>query len=382
MSMPVVAPLDASKLTVELTKEPKHLPETSTLVFGQTFTDHMLCIKWSISEGWQTPQIQPYGPLQLDPSSTVLHYAAELFEGMKAYRDKQGRVRLFRPDMNMKRMRRSAQRMAFPDFDADELIALIKELVRVDERFVPDEEGCSLYIRPTMIGTRASLGVGPSTEILLFVIMSPVAKYYASGAKPVSLLASTKDVRAWPGGSGAFKLGANYGPCVAPQLEAAQQGYQQVLWVLGEDDEVTEVGMMNAWGAKKTADGAVELFTPPLGDIILPGVTRDSVLALARAHADPQNPFRLEGLPDQLVVSERRVCMPELREAAHKGELLEFFGTGTAAIVTSVERIGYEGEDVKVPVVGGFGPMAEAFYNALQEIQYGDREFADWSVLV
>ncbi|GAA5841192.1 hypothetical protein JCM9279_000572 [Rhodotorula babjevae] len=384
MSMPSVAPLDASKLTIELTKQPKELPPTSSLVFGQTFSDHMLTVKWSLEHGWQSPEIKPYGPLQLDPSSTVLHYAAELFEGMKAYRDKQGRCRLFRPDLNMRRMNSSAKRLAFPTFDGEALTDLIKELVRVDERFVPDEEGCSLYIRPTMIGTRASLGVGPSTEILLFVIMSPVAKYYASGAKPVSLLASTKDVRAWPGGSGAYKLGANYAPCVAPQLEAAQQGYQQVLWVLGEEDEVTEVGMMNFFGAKQLSDGAVELFTPPLGDIILPGVTRDSVLALARAHADPSNPFRLEGIPDKLVVSERRVCMDELRDAARDGTLCEVYGTGTAAIVTSVERIGYEGEDVKVPVEGdgGFGPLAGAFYDALQEIQYGSREFADWSVLV
>ncbi|GAA6009044.1 uncharacterized protein JCM10292_002463 [Rhodotorula paludigena] len=386
MSVPSVAPLDASKLRIELTPSPKDLPHPSTLVFGQTFTDHMLTAKWNIQTGWADPVIQPYGPLALDPSSTVLHYAPTLFEGMKAYVDKQGRTRLFRPDLNMARLNRGAARLAFPTLDGETLTELIKELLRVDQRWIPTAEGCSLYIRPTMIGTRASLGVGPSTEVLLFVILSPVAKYYASGAKPVSLLGSTKDVRAWPKGTGSYKFGLNYGACVQPQLEAAQQGYQQVLWLYGDDDEVTEVGMMNFWGAKKGANGVVELFTPPLGDIILPGVTRDSVLALARAHADPSHPFRLAGLPDELVVSERKVTMPELRDAARDGSLLEVFGTGTAAIVTSVERIGYCDEDVVVPVeggsTGGFGRIAEAFYDVLQAIQYGDAEHEGWSVLV
>lgn len=170
MSVPSVAPLDASKLRIELTPSPKDLPDPSTLVFGQTFTDHMLTAKWNIQTGWADPVIQPYGPLALDPSSTVLHYAPTLFEGMKAYVDKQGRTRLFRPDLNMARLNRGAARLAFPTLDGETLTELIKELLRVDQRWVPTAEGCSLYIRPTMIGTRASLGVGPSTEVLLFVM--------------------------------------------------------------------------------------------------------------------------------------------------------------------------------------------------------------------
>ncbi|GAA5906656.1 hypothetical protein JCM6882_008086 [Rhodosporidiobolus microsporus] len=386
--IPVVAPLDASRLVIEQTSAPKPMPESSTLVFGQTFTDHMLTVPWSIEDGWGVPTIKPYGPLEISPAATVLHYAPTLFEGMKAYKDKQGRTRLFRPDMNMKRMLRGAERMAFPTFDADVLIELIKKLVALDERWVPTDPGCSLYLRPTMIGTRASLGVGPSTEILLYVIMSPVAKYYASGAKPVSLLCSSADVRAWPGGTGSYKFGSNYGPCVAPQMEAAQQGYQQVLWIY--EDYLTEVGMMNAFCAFSRDDGSVELATPPLLDMILPGVTRDSVLGLARAHADPSNPFRLEGLPDKLVVSERQITMAEVRQAAIEGKLMEVFGSGTAAIITSVERIGYQAkgaeqrEDIKVPVEGGagMGPIAGAMYECLQQVQYGDVAHSNWSVLV
>ncbi|GAA5854504.1 hypothetical protein JCM8547_004867 [Rhodosporidiobolus lusitaniae] len=381
--IPSANELDAGKLTVELTKSPKAIPESSSLVFGQTLTDHMLCIPWNISTGWGAPEIKPYAPLPLDPASTVLHYAATLFEGLKAYKDTAGRTRLFRPDLNLKRMLRGAERMAFPTFDGEVLIELIKKLIKIDDRWVPTDPGCSLYLRPTMIGTRASLGVGPSTEVLLYVIMSPVAKYYSSGAKPVSLLASTRDVRAWPGGSGSYKFGSNYGPNVSTQMEAAKQGYQQILWLYG--DVVTEVGMMNAVVALQKEDGTVELVTPPLTDgMILPGVTRDSVLALARAHADPSTSFRMEGLPERLVVSEREITMTEVKEAQRAGKLLECFGTGTAAIITSVERIGHNGEDVKIPVEGstGFGPIAEAMYNTLQAIQYGDVARSNWSVLV
>lgn len=200
----------ASLLTINKTANPKAIPAFSTLVFGQTFTDHMLMCRWSATTGWAAPSIEPYGPLSLDPSATVLHYAPTLFEGMKAYKDKSGNARLFRPDMNMARLQRGCARLGFPEFDSAQLTALIRKLVALDEQWIPTDPGCSLYIRPTMIGTRASLGVGPSDEILLFVIASPVGPYYASGWKPISLLSSTKDVRAWPGGTGSHKLGANY----------------------------------------------------------------------------------------------------------------------------------------------------------------------------
>ncbi|GAA5968289.1 hypothetical protein JCM3765_000382 [Sporobolomyces pararoseus] len=388
MYLPQVAPLDASRLKVTLSTSDTPLPPSSTLVFGQTFSSHMLTIKWNITEGWQVPEIKPYGPLALDPSASVFHYAQELFEGMKAYKDKQGRARLFRPDLNMRRMRNGAERMAFPDFDSEELIKLIKELVKIDERWIPTDPGCSLYIRPTMIGTRASLGVGPSTEVLLFVICSPVAKYYASGAKPVSLLCSEKSVRAWPKGTGDCKFGSNYGPCVSSQLEAAQQGYQQVLWIFGEEDELTEVGMMNCFVVFQKPDGSVELATPSLESrLSLPGVTRDSILGLARQHASgqielPNIPLPSEG--HKLTVSERKITMKEIVEAQQNGTLLEVFGSGTAAVITSVEKIGYKGEEIKVPVEAGeegevgFGRFAGSMIKVLNEIQYGERE-SEWS---
>ncbi|GAA5918489.1 hypothetical protein JCM1841_003261 [Sporobolomyces salmonicolor] len=381
MHIPAVAPLDPSKLVIQLDTTPKPVPHSSTLVFGQTFTQHMLTVPWSITSGWGTPTIKPYGPLALDPSATVLHYAPTLFEGMKAYKGKDGKTRLYRPELNMARMNRGAARMAFPTFEGEVLIELIKKLLEVDERWVPTDPGCSLYIRPTMIGTRASLGVGPSTEILLYVICSPVGNYFGKGAKPVSLFASTQNVRAWPGGTGAYKFGLNYGATTSPQLEAAQAGYQQILWLFGEDHEITEAGTMNAFIAFSQNDGTIELCTPPLNDLILPGVTRDSILALARDHASGK--AKLPGLPDRLVVSERKVTMGEIREAATNGTLVEVFGSGTAAIVTSVERIGFQGADIPVPVSGadGFGAIAGALVKRITAIQYGETG-SEWSVVV
>lgn len=224
--------MQVSLLEVNETKNPKPIPDPSTLVFGKKFTDHMLCIPWNAETGWGVPKIEPYGPLALDPSCTVLHYAPTLFEGqsrpirlwctelslpvltasslvpgMKAYKGADGVARLFRPDKNFERMKRSAARLAFPDFSAEKLGELLEKLVALDSKWIPTAEGTSLYIRPTMIGTQASLGVGPSADVLLFVIMSPVGPYYPTGFKPIKLLATTKDVRAWPGGTGGFKLG-------------------------------------------------------------------------------------------------------------------------------------------------------------------------------
>lgn len=354
------------------------------MVFGQHFTDHMLTIKWDAKKGgWQAPEIKPYGDLSLSPAATVLHYAPTLFEGMKAYKDENGVARLFRPDMNMKRMLRGAERMGFPTFNGDDLIELIKKLVALDEHFIPTDPGCSLYLRPTMIGTRASLGVGPSDEVLLFVIMSPVGKYYPTGAKPVSLLASSRDVRAWPGGTGSYKFGANYAPSVQVQQQAAELGYNQILWLFGPQHELTEVGMMNCFVVKKRADGKTELITPPLDTgLILPGVTRDSVLQLARAHADSTHPLKIAGIPDDLVVVERQMFMDEICTAVQDGTLVEIFGSGTAAVISSVERIGFQGQDYRVPCVEeGMGQIARAMLREIESRQYG-RVDSDWSVVV
>ncbi|EIW67598.1 hypothetical protein TREMEDRAFT_33395 [Tremella mesenterica DSM 1558] len=370
--------IDPSLLKLEPTSSPKIRPPSSTLIFGRTFTDHMLTIRWSSNSGWQAPVIGPYRPLELDPSSTVLHYAFTAFEGMKAYRNEDGTVRLFRPDMNMARLNRSAARAALPTFDPKALETLIKKLVMLDSEWIPNEPGYSLYIRPTLIGTQNALGVGPNSDALLFVICSPVGPYYASGYKPVQLLATKKYVRAWPGGTGSHKLGVNYGPGIVPQSEAAKEGYSQNLWLFGEDDALTEVGTMNLFVAFKKPDGGVELATPPLGDLVLPGVTRDSVLALARGHIKGE---KIPGLPDNLTVTERKVVMGELEEAEKNGTLSEVFGTGTAAVISVVDRIGYNGRDITIPTgPRGLGPIAESLLSRVTDIQTGKIEH-EWSIV-
>ncbi|KAJ7835303.1 branched chain amino acid aminotransferase [Mycena leptocephala] len=333
--------IQPSRLQITQHSNPATPPPAQTLVFGHTFTDHMLTIPWNAVSGWGTPEIKPYGPFQMQPSATVLHYAQTCFEGMKAYRDEHGKVTLFRPDMNMKRLNNSARRIALPTFNGDALLDLIKQLIRIDKHWVPKN-------RATAFGTQKAIGVGPPNEALLFVILSPVGPYYASGFKPVALYGTTDYVRAAPGGTGAYKLGVNYAPCVLPQKSAAALGYSQNLWLHGEEHHLTEVGTMNMFVVFTTEDGSTELVTPPLDGMILPGVTRDSVLTLAREHVSGTK--RLPNLPEKLIVSERGVTMKEVKEAAAAGRLVEMFGAGTAAVISPVNRIGYMGEDVHIPV--------------------------------
>ncbi|KAJ6519578.1 aminotransferase [Mycena sanguinolenta] len=367
---------------LEITRHPKPAtpPPSNTLVFGHTFTDHMLTIPWNAVAGWGTPEIKPYGPLSLEPSATVLHYAQTLFEGMKAYRDEQGKVSLFRPDMNMKRMNSSARRIALPTFNGEALIDLIKQLIRIDKHWVPKEPGHSLYVRPTLIGTQKAIGVGPPNEALLFVILSPVGPYYAAGFKPVALYGTSEFIRAAPGGTGAYKLGVNYAPGVVPQKSAAALGYSQNLWLHGPDHELTEVGTMNMFVVFSKEDGSMELVTPPLDGMILPGVTRDSVLTLAREHISGAK--RLPNLSENLVVSERTVNMKEVKAAAAAGRLVEMFGAGTAVVISPVNKIGYMGEDVHIPTgEDGMGPVSRPIWTELVGRQWGTIP-SEWSVPV
>ncbi|KAG7194993.1 branched-chain-amino-acid transaminase bat2 [Scheffersomyces spartinae] len=366
-----LAPLDASRLQINKTSTPKHKLANDQLVFGKTFTDHMLEIEWDAQSGWGVPKISPYHNLSLDPSCAVFHYAFELFEGMKAYKDANGNVRTFRGDKNMERMNKSAERIALPTFDGEELIKLIDKLVLLDKDFVPEGAGYSLYLRPTMIGTQASLGVGIPSKALLYVIASPVGPYYPTGFKPVSLEATDYAVRAWPGGVGNRKLGANYAPCIKPQLEAASRGYHQNLWLFGEEGNVTEVGTMNAFFIfKDLITGKKELVTAPLDGTILEGVTRDSILELARTR-----------LPaEEWEVSERYCTIHEIIEKATKGALVEAFGAGTAAVVSPIGNIGYQGKDIAIPLArGNSGEYTAKFADWIREIQYGEEEFQGWS---
>ncbi|KAG1860817.1 aminotransferase [Suillus subluteus] len=335
--------IEPSLLTVTKTTSPKELPPSKSLIFGQTFSDHMLRIPWTDTTGWGAPSIVPFSTINLSPSSTILHYAQSLFEGMKAYRHADGTVTLFRPEMNMKRMNTSAQRLVLPAFNGNALIECIKALITIDRKWIPNEPGHSLYIRPTLIATNSTLVIAPPKEALLFVITCP-------GFKPVPLYGTTEYIRAAPGGIGAYKLAANYGPCVIAQKNAANQGYAQNLWLQGPGHWLTEAGTMNLFVVIKDRGGVSELITPPLDGMILPGVTRDSVLTLARNHVSGVK--RLQGLPDTIKVSERPINMAEIVQSSKEGRLVELFGTGTAAVISPVERIGYNWRPLWTELVG------------------------------
>lgn len=370
-STQTVAPLNASKLVIEKTTSPKPKLPKNELVFGKTFTDHMLEVEWDAETGWGAPKISPYHNLSLDPSTIVFHYAFELFEGMKAYRDRDGKIRTFRGDKNMARMNKSAERIALPQFDGEELQKLIDQLLILDQDFVPEGKGYSLYLRPTLIGTTASLGVSTPDKALLFVIASPVGPYYSSGFKPVNLEATDYAVRAWPGGVGDKKLGANYAPCVLPQLQASKRGFHQNLWLFGDEGFITEVGTMNAFFVFRDPDtGKKELTTAPLDGTILEGVTRDSILELARTR-----------LPkDEWIVTERKFTIHEVKKAAENGNLVEAFGAGTAAVVSPIKNIGFKGEDIPVPVsLGNSGELTAEVAEWIRKIQYGEEEYKNWS---
>ena len=332
--------LDASKIIFTRNDNPKAVPEPESpeVRAVNTCTDHMITCQWTSKSGWAAPHLQPYGPLSLMPTASCLHYATECFEGLKFYRGYDLKLRLFRPDRNTRRMVTSAARISLPTFDPDELQKLIETLVAVDgEKWLPKSRpGTFLYLRPTMIANGSSLGVQQPQEALLYILALPfptlgVKREVAEINNGLSsqpserpgfkLLASKEDtVRAWPGGFGFAKVGANYGPSLMAQTEARSRGYDQVLWLLGQDCEVTEVGASNFFVVWRTREGKIQLVTAPLGDkIILDGVTRASLLTLAR-----------ERLMDELEVVERKFTMYEIEEAFEEGRLVEAFAAGTA----------------------------------------------------
>ncbi|CCE61693.1 hypothetical protein TPHA_0B00210 [Tetrapisispora phaffii CBS 4417] len=370
-----LAELDASKLIVKQVSEKSSPKPNDQLVFGSTFTDHMLTIEWDAKKGWANPVIKPYGNLSLDPASCVFHYGFELFEGMKAYRTPDNKITLFRPDMNMKRMNKSAARICLPTFNSDELVKLIGKLIEQDKHLVPQGQGYSLYIRPTLIGTTDTLGVGVPDKAMLFVINSPVGPYYKTGFKAVRLEATDYATRAWPGGVGDKKLGANYAPCILPQLQAASRGFQQNLWLFGPEKYITEVGTMNVFFAfKNSKTGKKELVTAPLDGTILEGVTRDSVLTLARENLNP----------NEWEINERYYSIHEVAERAAKGELIEAFGSGTAAVVSPIKEIGWKDSLINVPLLPGeqSGALTKQVASWIADIQYGRTKHSNWSQVV
>ncbi|XP_061494414.1 branched-chain-amino-acid aminotransferase, cytosolic isoform X1 [Rhineura floridana] len=347
----------------------KEKPDPNGLVFGTVFTDNMLFIEWSLTSGWEKPHIKPLENLSVHPAISALHYAVELFEGMKAYRGVDGKIRLFRPGLNMDRMLRSALRATLPGFDKGELLECIRKLVAVEQEWVPYSTSASLYIRPTLIGTEPSLGVKKPSKALLYVILSPVGPYFSSGSfNPISLWADPKYVRAWKGGTGDCKLGGNYGSSIYAQREAMELGCQQVLWLYGDDHQITEVGTMNLFLYWRNEDGEEELATPPLDGIILPGVTRQSILDLA-------------GTWGEFKVSERYITMSNLRAALKDNRVKEMFGAGTACVVCPISTILYLGENLHIPTMENGPQMATRFLNQLGDIQYG-REDSEWTIVV
>jgi len=337
----------------------KGKPPVEDLGFGKHFTDHMLRIKWTQSKGWEAPVICKLQNMEIHPAAKVLHYAQELFEGMKAYRGVDNEIRMFRPMHNMTRMLVSARRSCLPTFEPLELVHCIRKLIQIEQEWVPHTSSSSLYLRPTMIGIEPTLGVAPALEAELFVILSPVGPYYSCGVQPVNLLADPDFVRAWPGGSGYSKMGSNYAPTLYISEIAAKHNCHQALWLYGPDEEITEVGAMNIFALFRKKSGELELVTPSLeSGLILPGVTRRSVLELAR---------EWEGVE----VTERRMTLKEILNGAQDGSLVEMFGTGTAAIVSPVGNIFYRGKMVPLPVPSEELSFAHRVMSTLTDIYYG-----------
>lgn len=341
-----------SSIAVTLTDKPKPKPHDDELFFGRIFTDHMFLMDGVADQGWQNPRVAPYGPISLDPSAAVLHYSQEIFEGLKAYRSPRDSVLLFRPDKNAARLNRSAARMCMPPVDEELFLAAVRTLVATDKSWVPHSPGTSLYIRPAMIATEAFLGVRPAKTYLFFIILSPVGAYYAEGFNPVKILVEDKYVRAVKGGTGAAKTGGNYAASLAAGEEAHHHGCAQVLYLDGvERKYVEEVGSMNI---AFMIDGT--LVTPALTGSILDGVTRDTVLQLARDWNIP--------------VSERLIAVDEVIAAAGNGRLSEVFGMGTAAVISPVSDLVYKGEHIGVGD-GKVGPLAQRLFDEISAIQRG-----------
>jgi branched-chain amino acid aminotransferase len=321
--------------------------------FGKIFSDHMVTIDWTEGQGWHSATLGPRQPIPLDPAASVLHYAQEIFEGLKAYRLADGTMALFRPEANARRFNASAQRLAMPELPEDLFIEAIRQLVAVDANWFPSVEGGSLYLRPFMIATEAFLGVRPAKEYKFIVIASPAGNYFKSGAPAVSIWVSDY-TRAAPGGTGAAKCGGNYAASLVPTAEAFAKGHDQVLFLdAAEHKWIEELGGMNLFFVM--ADGRI--VTPPLTGTILPGVTRDSLLQLAAE----------EGLK----VSEEPYSLDQWQADAASGALLEAFACGTAAVVTSVGKVA--GRDREFTIgSGGPGQLTQKLRSRLVSIQRGE----------
>jgi branched-chain amino acid aminotransferase len=338
--------------------DPKKIP------FGRMFTDYMLQMDYDCENGWHDMVIKPYDDFKLDPASMVLHYGQAVFEGMKAYKDKEGNIRLFRPEENFKRLNKSADRVKIPALDEKFVLEGLEKLLTIEKDWIPGEEGTSLYIRPTIIATDPFLGVRPSETYTFFIIVCPVGPYYAEGFNPISISVENEYVRAVKGGTGEAKVAGNYAASLYAAANAKEKGYSQVLWLDGiEHKYVEEVGSMNIFFEFND-----EIVTPALSGSILPGITRNSIIQLARDLGK--------------TVVERPISIDEVFDRCEKGELLEVFGTGTAAVVSPVGELEWNGKVIKVNK-GKTGKTTLKLFHELCGIQGGSVEDKyGWSHIV
>lgn len=352
-------------IKITKTKEPKKIPQKGEpLGFGRIFTDHMFIMNYTEGKGWHDARIEPFHNLSLSPACSVFHYGQEMFEGLKAYKGTDGKARLFRPDMNAKRTNNSNDRLCIPRIDENDYVDAIKALVKIDEAWIPQDPGTSLYIRPFMIATDDFLGVAPSKTYLFVIILSPSGAYYESGLAPVGIWIEDEFVRAVRGGMGFAKTGGNYAASLIAQVKAHDSGFSQVLWLDGvERKYIEEVGAMNIFFK---IDG--KIVTPKLNGSILPGITRNSVIQLCKDMG--------------MQVEERLVSVDELLEAQKSGKLEECFGTGTAAVISPVGKLRYKDEVMEISN-NKIGPVSQKLYDIITGIQNGSGEDKfGWSVVI
>ena len=334
------------------------------LGFGKYFTDYMFTMDWTVNKGWHNAKIEPYAPICLDPATLVLHYAQETFEGLKAYKSKDGNVLLFRPEMNARRFANSNRRLCMEILPEEMFVEAIEKLVAHEVDWIPTAEGTSLYIRPFMFATEAAVGVHPSSAYKFVIILSPVGAYYPEGVNPVKIYVEDEYVRATKGGTGFTKCGGNYAASIAAQVKAEKLGYTQVLWLDGvERKYVEEVGTMNVMFKIDN-----KIITAPCDGTVLPGVTRDSILHILKDWG--------------YEVEERHLSIDELMEAGRKGKLEEAFGTGTAAVISPVGELYYKGETV---TINDFktGELTQKLYDTLTGIPWGNvKDTYGWTRIV
>lgn len=344
------------EIKIERAKTLKPKPAAdAALGFGKYYTDHMFVLDWDKDQGWHDARIVPFAPIPLDPATMVLHYAQETFEGLKAYRTKDGRILLFRPEMNARRFANSNRRLCMPELSEDMFVEAVEALVSYEQDWVPAKEGASLYIRPFMFATEAAVGVHPASSYKFVIILSPVGAYYPEGVNPVKIYVEDEYVRATKGGTGFTKCGGNYAASIAAQVKAEKLGYTQVLWLDGvERKYVEEVGTMNVMFMIND-----EIITAPCEGTVLPGVTRDSIIHILKSWG--------------YQVSERHLAIDELMQAGHDGTLQEAFGTGTAAVISPIGELRYKDDEV---IIHDFktGELTQKLYDTLTGIQWGDIE--------